>query len=107
MKIVKIIMEEKSKKNGDRKKIKFYQDLINKHEYWDTRPTLREDKEQNIFGNIEGERKVEEVEKDPFKLPLKELFWCEIDVNDEKELEEVFLSLCQFYQLLTNNYVED
>jgi len=40
------------------------------------------------------------VRKDPIELPKEELYWCDIDVNKEDELEEL-------YQLLTNNYVED
>lgn len=33
-------------------------------------------------------------------MPDKELYWCEIDVKNDEELNE-------FYVLLTNNYVED
>lgn len=28
----------------DRRKIKYYQDILKKHNYWDTRPMLRDDK---------------------------------------------------------------
>ena len=28
----------------DRRKMKYYQDIIKKHKYWDTRPMLRDDK---------------------------------------------------------------
>ncbi len=28
----------------DKRKIKYYQDLLKKHNYWDTRPMLRDDK---------------------------------------------------------------
>ncbi len=53
----------------DRRKIKYYQDILKKHNYWDTRPMLRDDKDQVEYGNIEGHRKVEEVNKDCEKLP--------------------------------------
>ena len=46
-----------------------YQDILKKHNYWDTRPMLRDDKDQVEYGNIEGHRKVEEVNKDCEKLP--------------------------------------
>lgn len=60
---------------------------------------LREDVEQQ-WGNVEGKREVKDVQKEPLKLPREDLYWCEVNVMDEKELEE-------YYELLTNNYVED
>ena len=39
--------------------MKYYLDILKKHQYWDTKPTLRDDKEQIDYGNIEGLRKVE------------------------------------------------
>jgi hypothetical protein len=53
----------------DRRKIKYYQDILKKHNYWDNRPMLRDDKEQIEYGNIEGLRKVEDVKKEPETLP--------------------------------------
>jgi hypothetical protein len=30
----------------DKRKLKYYQEILKKHSYWDTRPTLRDDKDQ-------------------------------------------------------------
>lgn len=35
----------------DRKLVKYYEDILKPHEYWDPKPTLRDDKEQQP-GNI-------------------------------------------------------
>lgn len=36
---------------------------------------LREDIEQQ-WGNVEGKREVKDVQKEPFKLPREDLYWC-------------------------------
>ena len=61
---------------------------MKKHEYWDEKPTLRDDKDQPP-GSVEGERKVEEVRQEPYALPREGMTWCNIDINDEGELDEV------------------
>jgi hypothetical protein len=35
--------------------IRYWEDLLKKHEYWDNKPTLRDDIDQQP-GNIEGKR---------------------------------------------------
>lgn len=35
--------------------IRYWEDLLKKHEYWDSKPTLRDDVDQQP-GNIEGKR---------------------------------------------------
>ena len=53
----------------DRKTIEYWKQLLKVHEYWDKRPTLRDDIDQQP-GNIEGKRTVkDDVEKEPIKLP--------------------------------------
>lgn len=37
---------------------------------------LRDDKDQIDYGNIEGTRKVDSVNKDTEKLPEDTLYWC-------------------------------
>jgi hypothetical protein len=39
----------------DRKMVKYLEDLLRPHEYWDQKPTLKEGAEQE-WGNIEGKR---------------------------------------------------
>jgi len=68
--------------------LKYWEDLLKKHEYWDDKPTLREDKDQKP-GNIEGERKVEDVQKEPLKLPREGMFWSDIDLTKDDQLDEV------------------
>lgn len=68
--------------------IRYYEDLIKPHEYWDQRPTLRDDREQTP-GNVEGKREVKDVPKDGVPLPKPELKWCDINVQDDLQLDEV------------------
>ena len=68
--------------------IRYYEDLIKPHEYWDQRPTLRDDREQ-APGNVEGKREVKDVPKDGVPLPKPELKWCDINVNEDLQLDEV------------------
>lgn len=90
------LIEERQKKkyhvhelSSDRKKIKYLESLVKAHPYWDKMPTLRDDKVQNIFGNIEGKREVKDVRKEPLPLPSDSYSWCEIDLMDIKQLDEV------------------
>lgn len=54
---------------GDRRKLKYYNQLLKKHEFWDKQPTLRDDMKQIEHGSIEGIRTVEDVRKDPYDIP--------------------------------------
>lgn len=72
-----------SRYSPDRKTIKYLEDLVKPHEYWDKRPMLREDMEQQ-WGNVEGKREVKDVQKEPLKLPKEDLYWCEVNVMEEK-----------------------
>lgn len=47
----------------DHRKMRYYKDILKKHNYWDNRPMLRDDKDQIEYGNIEGHRKVDDVNK--------------------------------------------
>lgn len=40
-------------------------------------------------GNIEGVRKVEDVRKERHDLPDPNLVWCDLDIKDDKQLDEV------------------
>jgi hypothetical protein len=68
--------------------VKYLEDLVRPHSYWDQRPTLREDIEQQ-WGNVEGKREVKDVIKEPLPLPKEEMYWEEIDVTNDKILDEV------------------
>lgn len=71
--------------------VKYLEDLVRPHEYWDKRPTLRDDIEQQ-WGNVEGKREVKDVIKDPLPLPKGELYWEDIDITNDGMLEDVPLS---------------
>jgi len=70
------------------------------HKFWDTQPMgkLGTDFEEDERGPIQ-EQTVEEIRKEPYNMPAG-FEWCEIDVHNPVELEEL-------YQLLNQNYVED
>eukprot|EP01006_Ploeotia_vitrea_P022545 TRINITY_DN54955_c0_g1_i2.p1 TRINITY_DN54955_c0_g1~~TRINITY_DN54955_c0_g1_i2.p1 ORF type:complete len:412 (+),score=55.38 TRINITY_DN54955_c0_g1_i2:22-1257(+) len=74
------------------------------HKFWGKQPvpqfTEPKDKEEEKEdGNIEGDKTIEDVQKDPYPLP-DAFEWFTPDVNDPEMLEKV-------YSLLANNYVED
>ncbi|PFH31847.1 myristoyl CoA:protein N-myristoyltransferase [Besnoitia besnoiti] len=70
------------------------------HAFWDTQPVpkLNEPKEEGKEGPIET-KTLEEVRAEPYKLP-DGFVWCECDVQNAEELQEV-------YELLSQHYVED
>ena len=74
---------------GDDMKWKYYNQLLKKHQFWDRQPTLRDDMKQIQHGNIEGVRKVEDVRKERHDLPDPNLVWCDLDIKDDKQLDEV------------------
>lgn len=74
---------------GDNRKLKYYDQLLKKHDFWDKQPTLRDDFKQVEHGSIEGERKVEDVPKEPQPLPEPNLKWCQLNIQDAKEVDEV------------------
>jgi len=69
--------------SGDGRKIKYYNQLLKKHDFWDKQPTLRDDMKQIEHGNIEGLRTVEDVRKDPYDIP-EGLKWCFINIQNDK-----------------------
>ncbi len=82
------------------RKLKEMAPLYQKHAFWDTQPVVHLAKEK--IPTKEGPIEVKEV-KDvrPTPLPLPEGFeWSNVDLANDKEMEEVF-------ELLRDNYVED
>jgi len=71
------------------------------HAFWDYQPVpkIEDEIKPEESGSIDSIKTVEEVQKEPFAL-LKEFEWCEMNIDDEKEINEI-------YVLLTENYVED
>lgn len=67
------------------------------HKFWATQPMRNPDKD-GVNAPIEI-KTLDEVNKEPAKLPAT-LMWCEFNVDDAKELDEV-------YALLAEHYVED
>ncbi|CAH6721012.1 glycylpeptide N-tetradecanoyltransferase [[Candida] jaroonii] len=68
------------------------------HKFWKTQPVTKYDEKIIQEGPIEN-KTVDDIPNDP--LPLIDGFeWCEVDLDDEEQLEEL-------YQLLYENYVED
>jgi len=91
------------------------QDGSARHAFWDTQPMPHErsssvlssknkkkesDKiEISESGPIQPNKPREEIRQDPYNMP-KGFEWCEVDILDEVERQEV-------YKLLNENYVED
>mmetsp|Transcript_37829 Transcript_37829/g.95078 ORF Transcript_37829/g.95078 Transcript_37829/m.95078 type:complete len:467 (+) Transcript_37829:53-1453(+) len=71
------------------------------HGFWDHQPVLPLDAQVELEDNcpIDRIKTVDEISKDPLPLPAA-YEWCEIDIEDENALQEV-------YELLRDNYVED
>ncbi|KAG0261971.1 glycylpeptide N-tetradecanoyltransferase [Actinomortierella ambigua] len=69
------------------------------HKFWKTQPVVSHDEVVEDEGAIEPDVPHDEIRKTPYPLP-KEFEWSLIDVQDGKELKEL-------YELLTLNYVED
>ncbi|KAF3941169.1 hypothetical protein ABW19_dt0207542 [Dactylella cylindrospora] len=68
------------------------------YKFWKTQPVKRFDEESTEEGEIrKGDP--DKVPKEPFPL-LDEFEWCTMDLENEKELDEV-------YTLLNGHYVED
>ncbi|VDD90603.1 unnamed protein product [Enterobius vermicularis] len=67
--------------------------------FWDTQPVpkINETVTENTF--IEASIDKNDVRAEPFSLPSG-FKWCDVDINNEKELTEL-------YTLLSENYVED
>merc|ERR1719210_798988 len=69
------------------------------HAFWDNQPVPKlGDVITDEFGPIER-KTVDQVQKEPYTLP-KGYEWSDINMNDEKECDEI-------YELLSQHYVED
>ena len=92
------------KKNNDAilaKLMKKEEKANREHKFWNTQPMVKpEDKVEAIVNKpVNPVEDVEKVRQEPYSMPAG-FVWCELDVNDETHMEEL-------YNLLSNNYVED
>ncbi|WIA37733.1 hypothetical protein OEZ86_014613 [Tetradesmus obliquus] len=76
-------------------------DIKDKYAFWGSQPVMQfSDEAKDVEdGPIDAPKTVEEVRKEPYTLPSS-FVWCECNINDPHEVQEV-------YTLLHNNYVED
>uniref|UniRef100_A0A0K0DG70 Glycylpeptide N-tetradecanoyltransferase n=1 Tax=Angiostrongylus cantonensis TaxID=6313 RepID=A0A0K0DG70_ANGCA len=69
--------------------------------FWSTQPVPQFDEEkpetENTF--IEPDLPLDKIRSEPYSMP-ESFVWSDVDLNDEKQLQEL-------YTLLTENYVED
>ncbi|KAI9254782.1 acyl-CoA N-acyltransferase [Helicostylum pulchrum] len=72
---------------------------VGDHKFWNTQPVPNFNDEINESGPIEADIPFDQIRKEPLPLP-KDFEWCEINMEDDKEVKEL-------YELLTMNYVED
>lgn len=68
------------------------------HKFWRTQPIIHDNADPNEVGPVEI-KTLEDVRATPYPLP-KGFEWDTLDLNDEKQLDEM-------YNLLYLNYVED
>ncbi|KAK8801663.1 hypothetical protein WA588_005949 [Blastocystis sp. NMH] len=68
------------------------------HKFWNTQP-VPQDNGEGQEGPIDAIKTPDEIRAEPYRLPPG-FQWVDIDVNDEKDIEDV-------YKLLLENYVED
>ncbi|KRY38372.1 Glycylpeptide N-tetradecanoyltransferase [Trichinella spiralis] len=66
-----------------------------------TQPKSIEAAQENVLSSeaVEPNKKIEDVRKEPYSLP-EGFEWCNVDVDNEEQMEET-------YMLLQENYVED
>jgi len=71
------------------------------HAFWDYQPVpkIEDDIKENETGPIDTPKTIEEIRNEPYTLPTG-FEWCEMNVDDTVQLNEI-------YTLLTENYVED
>jgi len=77
-------------------------DAPKEHKFWNFQPVPKLDEkieESEKSGPIDRIKTVEEIQKEPYKL-AEGFEWSDVDVEDEKNMSEV-------YNLLNENYVED
>ncbi|KAG0027025.1 glycylpeptide N-tetradecanoyltransferase [Podila clonocystis] len=72
---------------------------MDEHKFWKTQPVVKHDEVVEEDGPIEADVPLDQVRATPYPLP-KEFEWSLVDVEDDKEIKEL-------YELLTQNYVED
>eukprot|EP01132_Coremiostelium_polycephalum_P003690 gene3690-4599_t len=73
-------------------------DINKPHQFWDTQPVPKLTEKVEESGPIEF-KTVDQIRKEPLPLP-PQFEWVELDVNNDKELNDI-------YTLLNENYVED
>lgn len=86
-----LAMQQNAPDTGHKKPMEDYK-------FWKTQPVPRLGDEITKEGPID-DKTVDQVAKEPYALP-KEFEWVTVDIEDQKQLEEV-------YELLYYNYVED
>eukprot|EP00484_Ammonia_sp_Unknown_P000387 CAMPEP_0197023520 /NCGR_PEP_ID=MMETSP1384-20130603/4193_1 /TAXON_ID=29189 /ORGANISM="Ammonia sp." /LENGTH=516 /DNA_ID=CAMNT_0042451739 /DNA_START=50 /DNA_END=1600 /DNA_ORIENTATION=- len=104
--------EEEEEETAEEKKEKTVKELLYErpnadkrnpnrpHQFWNNQPVPQMDQEfeDNVNEPME-EKTLDDVRKQPYLLPAQ-FEWVELDLNDDKEVDEL-------YELLANHYVED
>lgn len=72
---------------------------MDQYKFWKTQPVTKFNEEIKTEGPIDASKKPEDIPDTPVPL-LSDFEWCTVDIDDDKQLEDV-------YVLLNENYVED
>jgi hypothetical protein len=75
------------------------QDVNKEFKFWSTQPVPGLKETFEVSGPIDENTDISRVKPEPFNMPAG-FEWCEIDINDPAQAQEL-------YTLLSENYVED
>lgn len=68
------------------------------HKFWDGQPVVHENEKPATVGVISTDADVSKISTEPEKLMAENYTWCEVDIGDPKQMEELF-------NFLKNHYV--
>jgi glycylpeptide N-tetradecanoyltransferase len=99
--LIQFLADQEGKRLQERARKREAKNSLDKdHKFWNTQPVPAiKDTFEGECGPLDPNTDVASVKADPYNMPAG-FEWCNIDVNDPAQIEEM-------YTLLTENYVED
>lgn len=95
-------LTEKRQSYAGKKDIRKIAPLYDTHDFWDSQPVPKSSDTVSLGDydkQIDVPKKVKDIRAEPLDIP-EGFWWCNVNIEDDKECTEV-------YDLLTQNYVED
>ena len=99
--LIKFLTDQENRRQQERHRKRQEKNSGDKeHKFWNTQPVPAiQDTFEGECGPLDPNTDIASIKSDPYNMPAG-FEWCNINVHDEKEIEEM-------YVLLTENYVED